>query len=64
MHGKFGFGSGNPLYRGGDPERFRDEAKGLGRIALLGHFTNSQPSSCFRPTSTASTLWNTETAHI
>ena len=25
-------------HRGGDPERFRDEARGLGRVALLGQF--------------------------
>jgi len=26
------------LDRGGDPERFRDEARGLGRVALLVQF--------------------------
>jgi len=35
---EIGFGFNNPSYRGGDPERFRDEAKGLGRVALLGQF--------------------------
>ena len=27
------------LDRGGDPERFRDEARGLGRVALLVQFS-------------------------
>jgi hypothetical protein len=39
---EIGLGLKNRPYRGGDPERFRDEAKGLGRVALLGHFLRHQ----------------------